>query len=65
MNERMIKLTQSVMKLLKNLTEFYQSFAQIIFAPDGKKQKTKETDQYRNHTIGVPHDLLPYFPHLS
>lgn len=53
------------MKLLKNLIEFYQSFAQIIFAPDGKKQKTKETDQHRHHPIGVPNDLLPYFSHLS
>jgi hypothetical protein len=53
------------MKLLKNLHEFYQSFAQIIFAPDEKKQQTKEKNQHGHGVIGVPHDLLPYFSHLT
>jgi hypothetical protein len=42
MNDGKIKLIQSIIKLLKNLNEFYQSFAQIIFAPNEKNQKAKK-----------------------
>lgn len=53
------------MKLLKNLNEFSQSFAQIIFAPDEEKQKTKKTDFIKHNFISVPDDLVPYLSYFA
>ena len=65
MNDGKIKLIQTIIKLLKNLNEFYQSIAQIIFALDEKKQKAKKENSHRHHFIGVPDDPLSHFSHIA
>ena len=52
------------MKLLKNLNEFSQSFAQYIFAAHGRQKKNKEGCIGGNYNVCMPHDLLPYVSHV-
>ena len=54
-----------MIKLLKNLNEFYQSIAEIIFALDGKRQQFKYKTSGRHYFVCVPDDILPYFSHIS
>ena len=60
----MIKLNRTVMKLLKNLNEFSQSFARYIFAAHGRQEKNKEGCIGGNLNVCMPHDLLPYVSHV-